>query len=47
MEFSYDDDLIAFRDELRAFIAEHRTPALMEEVREARRRCSPPCASGA
>ena len=37
MEFSYDDDLIAFRDELRAFIAEHRTAALMEELREARR----------
>lgn len=37
MEFSYDDDLQQFLEELRSFIAEHRTPALMEEVRASRR----------
>ena len=37
MEFGWDDDLIEFRDGLRAFIREHRTPALAEEIRRGRR----------
>jgi alkylation response protein AidB-like acyl-CoA dehydrogenase len=37
MEFGWDDELIEFRDRLRAFIREHRTTALAEEIRRGRR----------
>ena len=33
MDFRWDPEHIAFRDELRAFIKEWRTPELLEEYR--------------